>query len=301
MGIWGGLKSIVKKGVEKVKKGANYVKDKVSNVWNKFSGKSTFDEAENLYKKITDKYNKRRKKFNQDIDNLTNQIESHINRINNYKSRIKKDLFVEMAVNLEKIKDINIGDDFSIEEFKSAAVKLDSVRTKNQLYKIDFNKQKFKTSVQAVFTLGFYTRKKAKETLYAVQEEEGKINREITKMDAEITKLQNIDASLKQVVYYFESLIAVYEQLLVRLNNSVHFLYLRSMQFAHKLVFQQMSLKRLPIIQRKEIEAITTASKILKIMTDTHIMSIEEPSSVDKFEKNMKKQHDQIIKVYQAA
>lgn len=312
MGLWGAFKSAcskvgsaIKSGVEKVvetgKKVASCVKEKVTNVWNGFTGKDKFDEAEKLYEKIMDKYNKRRNQFDCDVDSVSDKIESHIKRINEYKSKIKTELFVEMATNLEKIKDINVSSDFTIEEYKAAVLSFDTIRLKNELYKIDFNKNKFKTTVQAVFTLGFYTRKKAKETLYAVQEEESKINAEIAKMDAEIKKLQAIEQSLNYVEMYFESLISVYEQLLVRLDNSVKCLYFRCMQFAHKLVHHEMSLKRLPLIQQKEVEAIMTASKILKKMTETQITSLEETSFVNTYQNNMKENHDQIIKVYEAA
>lgn len=62
-----------------------------------------------------------------------------------------------------------------------------------------------------------------------------------------------------------------------------------------------MSLKRLPVIQQKEVEAIITASKILKAMTDAQILSLEETSSVNVYQKNMKEQHDQMINAYNAA
>ena len=65
-------------------------------------------------------------------------------------------------------------------------------------YKIDFNKHKFKTSMQAIFTFGIYTRKKAKETLYAVQEEERKVEAEIAKMEAECVKLKAIEDVYKR-------------------------------------------------------------------------------------------------------
>ena len=297
----GWVKEKASNAVEKVKEVVHTVKEKVTNTWNKFTGKDKFEEAERLYDEITERYNKRRKQFDDDVEKITNQIEDHVNKINDYKSKIKTELFVEMATNLEKIKDIKVSKDFSIEEYKAIALNLDAIRTKDQLYKIDFNKNKFKTTVQAIFTLGLYTRKKANETLHAVQEEEVKINTEIGKMDTEIIKLRAIEESLKNVEFYFESLINVYEQLLVRLDNSVHSLYLRCMQFAHKLVHSEMSLKRLPVIQQKEVEAIITASKILKAMTDAQILSLEETSSVNAYQKKMKEQHDQMINEYNAA
>lgn len=312
MGLWGAFKSAcsrvkdaVESGVSKVietgKRAVESVKEKVTNMAAKVTGKDKFEEAERLYADITERYNKRRRKFEDDTKSVINKIEEHVKNINNYKSKIKTELFVEMATNLEKIKDINISKDFSIEEYKAAVLNVDSIQTKSQLYKIDFNAHPFKTTIQAILTLGFYTRKKANETLDRVKEEEKKIDAEIEKMNAEFIKLTSIETSLNNVELYFESLINIYEQLLVRLDNSVHSLYLRCMQFAHKLVHSQMSLKRLPLIQQKEVEAIITASKILKAMTDAQILSLHEESSVNAYQKNMKEQHDQIINAYNAA
>lgn len=309
MGFFGGLVSKFVSGVKKVgsavasgvKKVGSAIKQGATNVWNKFSGKDTFKEAEELYNQISEKYNKRRRKFDEDMEALTNSIEKHVERINKSKEKIKTDLFVRMATNMERIHDISVSKDFTIEAYKEAVLSFDSIRTKDQLYKIDFNKHKFKTSVQAIFTLGFYTRKKAKETLYAVQEEEAKINTEIAKMDAETKKLEAIDKSLENVDFYFESLINTYEKLLVRLDNNVNYLYVRCLSFAHKLVHEEMSIRRLPKMQQKEVEAIITASKILKAMTDAQIVDVEDSNEVRVYGDNMKKQFTAMNEVTQAA
>lgn len=298
MGFFGGLGSKIVSGV---KKAGSAIKQWATNVWNKFSGKDTFKKAEELYNQISEKYNKRRTKFDKDMETLTNSIEKHVERINKSKEKIKTDLFVKMAINMEKIHDISVSKDFTIEAYKEAVLSFDSIRTKDQLYKIDFNKHKFITSVQAIFTLGFYTRKKARETLYAVQEEEAKINTEIAKMDAETKKLQAIDKSLENVDFYFESLINTYEKLLVRLDNNVNYLYIRCLSFAHKLVHEEMSIRRLPKTQQKEIEAIITASKILKAMTDAQIVDVEDSNEVRVYGDNMKKQFNAMNEAAQAA
>ena len=305
MGFFGGFVSKFVSGAKKVvsgvKKVGSAIKQGATNMWNKFSGKDTFKEAEELYDRISEKYNKRRRKFDEDMEALTNSIENHVDRINKSKEKIKTDLFVRMATNMERIHDISVSKDFTIEAYKEAVLSFDSIRTKDQLYKIDFNKHKFKTSIQAIFTLGFYTRKKAKETLYAVQEEEAKINTEIAKMDAETKKLEAIDKSLENVDFYFESLINTYEKLLVRLDNNVNYLYVRCLSFAHKLVHKEMSIRRLPKMQQKEVEAIITASKILKAMTDAQIVDVEDSNEVRIYGDNMKKQFTAINEVAQAA
>lgn len=312
MGLWGAIcsvgravggavKSAVHAVVDTAKKVVNSVKEGVTNVWNKFTGKRIFDEAEKLYEKIAARYNERRKIFEAELEEYTKRIEKHVARINQSKEKIKRELFREMAKKMEKIKDISIAQDFSVEEYKAAALSFDQMRAKSELYKIDFNGHEFKTALQAIFTLGFYTRKKARETLYAVQEEEAKVETEISKMDAEIVKIKAIEQSLDNVVCYFDALIPLYENLLVRLDNSVNFLYVRCMSVAHKLVHREMSLKRLPVMQQKEVEAIITASKILKAMTDAQIVSIENGEKMDVYSQEMEQQYYAVKTAYEAA
>lgn len=312
MGFWGGLLSKAKKAKEWAGEKFNEVKERVcekgvevkkavTNQWNKFSGKNIFDEADALYKRIEERYHKRKKKFEQQVNEYANKIERHVESINKSKDLIKLQLLPEMAKKIEKIKDVKVSEDFKIEEYINEVKSFDQIRSQSQLYKIDFNKHKFKTNVQAVFTLGFYTRKKAKETLYEVQEEEKKIDAEIAKMDAEIKKLEMIESSLGNVEHYFTSLIELYGTLLVRLDVSVNYLFVRCMSFAHKLVHTEMSVKRLPKMQQKEIEAIMTVSKILSEMTQKQIVSLENADGVSDYGKKMKGKHDDINKVHQAA
>ena len=305
MGIFGGFVGWVQekadKVVEKAKEYTRSIKKKVTNVWNSFSGKDEFEKADILYEQITDKYNKRRKLFEREVDDATNKIEGHVNRINSYKAEIKTELFIEMANKLKKIKDVNVKNDFTIEYYDNDSYDFDNIRSRSQLFKIDFNKNKFKIAIQAIFTLGFYTRKKAKETLLAVQEEEVKINAEIKKMDAEIIKLQIIENSLKNIEFYFDSLTGLYRQLLTRLDNSVHYLYFKSMQSTQKMISQEVSLKKLPLVQQKEIEAIITASIILKEMVIAKIVSIEKATDVKTYQDGLSEQHSKFVEKYEAA
>ena len=62
-----------------------------------------------------------------------------------------------------------------------------------------------------------------------------------------------------------------------------------------------MSIKLLPSIQQKEIEAIITASKILKKMAETQILTIEDQSKVTQYKKIMEESKNEIVDIYKAA
>ncbi len=54
-------------------------------------------------------------------------------------------------------------------------------------------------------------------------------------------------------------------------------------------------------MQQKEVEAIITASKILKAMTDAQITSVEDQEKVNCYSTNLKQQYEEMSEVYQAA
>lgn len=303
--IVGGVKKVGGAIVSGAKKAAGWVKEKATGVWNKFTGKDKYLEAQELYDKITADFNRRKTQFDKDLDRIGGKIDGHIENINKYKEKIIKELFARMAEDISKIKDIKYDKDFTIEEYKAAALKLSGVRDRSELFKIDFDNHEFKAIVKrtlkAIITFGFKTRKEARESLYAVQEEERKVKLDIAKMDAETTKLERIEQSLDNVEHYFETLVSIYEQLLVRLDNSVKHLTFRCMGLARKIISVEMSIKRLPIMQQKDIEAIITASKILKKMTEAKLVSVENKNNVEAFDNELKKQHDSLVKTYEAA
>ena len=302
--MWAGVKTFASKVVETGKKVCSKVKEVCSNTWNKFSGKNTFDEAEKLYAEISQRYNKRRQEFEEEVDRCTQAIEMSIGSINQSKMKIKTDLFVKVKDRLSKLKEVNITEIFPETYFEYDKLTVDGLNSKERLYKIDFNAHPFKTAAQALLTLGFYTRKKAKETLLSVKDEEIKINCEIAKMDAETKKLQAIEESLNNINSYYTSMIDVYELLYLRLDNNVNFLYAQRLSsFARKIVGQAMSVSVLPIAQQKEIEAVVTASKILKAMveSDLSISSTKDHNAVTRYAKKIQTNSDEVAKRYEAA
>lgn len=309
MGIFGGfirkVGSAIASGVKKVgsaiASGAKAAANGVKKVAARISGKDKFEEAERLYDEISKRYNEKREHFQKEIERITSLIEEHVKSINDSKRMIKRELFPAMANKISKIKDIRISDEYSVEEYIESVLNVDTIRSREQLFTIDFNAHKVKTTFQAIFTLGFYTRKKAKETLYNVKEEETKINSEISRMDSEINKIYIIEKSIKQVADMFTSVIEMYNNLLIRLDSSINYLLVRSLAFAHQIVGKQMSVKVLPKMQQKEVEAIVTASKILKTMTETQLLSVEKQKDVEEYDGKISGNKKEIESIYKAA
>lgn len=309
MGIFGGffrkvgsaLASGAKAVTSGVKKVGTAVVNGVKKVAARVSGKDQYEEAQRLYDEISKRYNEKREYFEKEIGRITALIEGHVNSINDSKIKIKRELFPAMAEKISKIIDIRISDEYSVEKYIESVLKVDSIRSREQLFTIDFNAHKVKTTFQAIFTLGFYTRKKAKETLYNVKEEEAKINSEISRMDSEINKIYIIEKSIKQVADMFTSVIEMYNNLLIRLDSSINYLLVRSLAFAHQIVGKQMSVKVLPKMQQKEVEAIVTASKILKTMTETQLLSVEKQKDVEEYDGKISGNKKEIESIYKAA
>lgn len=301
-------KEIVHKAGEKIKEVTKPVREVMTgivagakNLIDKVTGKDKVKEAEELLKEITKKYEIKEIWFRNEVDKYVNSINCHVNKINEAKKLIKTELFIQMADNMRKIKDVNIDPSFKIESFSQNEYKFDSVRGKKDLFLINFDKYVIENTVLAIVTFGIATRKKAKETLMRVEEEEAKVNAEIAKMETEIQRLKAIDMSLANVEKYFADLIEIYKQLLVRLENNVKYLQLRCLAFAYKIIQSEMSVRRLPVAQVKEIEAVVTASMILKSMVEKQIVSIEDKNEMAQYAKTMETQQQEIVQVFKAA
>lgn len=309
MGIFGGFirkigsaaKKVGTAVVSGVKKVGTAVTNGVKNVAARVSGKDKYEEAQRLYDEISKRYNEKREHFQKEIERITALIEEHVKLINDSKRMIKMELLPAMVNKISKIKDIRISDEYSVEEYIESVLNVDSIRSREQLFTIDFNAHKVKTTFQAIFTLGFYTRKKAKETLCNVKEEESKINSEISRMDSELNKINIIEKSIKQVADMFTSVIEMYNNMLIRLDSSINYLLVRSLAFAHQIVGKQMSVKVLPMMQQKEVEAIYTASKILKVMAETQLLNVEKQKDVQEYDRKISDNKKEFESKYKAA
>lgn len=305
MGIFGWIGRKAKAVTSAIKNAVKATGHATSNGYKSFTGQATFEKADKMYEDVMRRFEAHKAHFEKEVDRLSSQIETQIKVINKSKETIKTELFPAFAEKMKQLKDITVSDEYIKEYFSGITLKVDSMKSKADLYLIDFKKNLFKSNSLALVTLGFYTRKKAKETLEHVKEEKKRLEEEMARMDSELVKIRRIKEALEVIAEYYLSLIELYRALLNRLDNSVNFLMIRCISFAHKLVREQMSIKLLPKSQQAEIMAMVSISKVLKSMVDKNITMEGRTekicTNVASVKEEMLKQKEEIKKFNDAA
>lgn len=277
----------------------------ISRGYKSFSGQATFEEADRMYEDIRKRFDEHKAYFEKEVDSISSQIDEHVRSINKSKETIKTDLFPAFAEKMRVLRDVKVEQVFLKELFEGSTLKVDSIKSKADLYLIDFKKNPIKSNALAIISFGFYTRKKAKETKGRVIEEKKRLEEEMARMDSELTKLRAIRDALEIIANYYNSMIELYVALLARLDNSINFLMIKCISFAHKLVHEQMSIKLLPKSQQAEIMAMVSISKILKAMVDKKITLDGKTETIKKniniVKEELRSQNEEIDKFNEAA
>lgn len=284
-----------------IKDKAKAVGDSIQCACRKFTGEATFEEADKLYEESKARLKQHQEYINKEVDICLTEIEDSVDNINNAKRVIKTELFPAFAGKIERLKGVSISDTFMKEcvEFKN--FEMTSMRDKSELYLIDFSKRTFWKRTLAVATLGFYTRKKAKETLLKVKEEVSAMEYEKERLNAELAKLRTMTKCIKDIEYYYTSLIDSYKTMLNRLDGSMNFLISTHLMARLKPEKYEISLRNLPLSQQKEVEAIVTMSKIMKAMVDTQITIEGEDSSISDQKNKIGLSKQEFDKIFKAA
>lgn len=272
--VWNGLKKGVKKTVGAV---VDAVKNP-SKVWNAVTGRTKFEEAEALLNKIEARYEEAKLEYEKNIKDIAEQIEEKISRINYHKTDIYDNHFKKFTMLGNKLHNVLIDGKHFLEYFDKSITEvknLDGVRDKNELYEIDFNNLKFTEIALGVLTLGFSTRKKAKQTLLKVQEEEVRVNEEIEKMKAQVVKAEVILESIDNVNEYFTLLIQNYTKLLDRFEYGIKSQVQKNILKGVSLENGKLDFKMMPIAHIEEFQALFNLSIVLKQMASLGYLSEE--------------------------
>lgn len=269
--------------------------------YRKFTGKDKFEEAEARYEALKKRFEKRLEKYERATEVLIDELNVHVEAINQYKVQIKTELFPIYADKMRLIKGVNISKEFPLEEFKQGEIELHGVRDREDLFSIDFTEHPIVANLKCWLTLGFLSRKQAKESLYKVQEEEKRIEEEFARMDAEIEKLKLIKISLIQIEGYYKDLIGLYKQMLTRLDNSVNFLFTQNIISMNTIGGNKLDGRTLPLVQQTEIKCINKSSIIMKKMVDTCVTVDASTTSIEEYKRKMGRGTKEIQEYYLAA
>ena len=250
----------VKTVKQKVTNMASTVVNKASDLFDEFTGKKTFNEAKARFNALVEKYNSKKADYDIKVNKYAVEIKKIVGSINAEKAYIIETLFIKMKNVLSKIKYDN---KYSLEYFKMPNTKVEALRTRDDLFLIDFDKSPVKTTLQAVFSLGIWTRKKARETLDRIIEEEKKAEEIFAKMDAEITRMDLLHKALTQTLAYLKDMEAMYENIVYKANNTAKYLRFKCMQFTHGVSQEFCKLSALPKADQDLMFALFNFTEIL--------------------------------------
>ena len=283
--VWSGVKTVVKKGADVVKtvakaswEGVKKAGAVVKAGWEKFTGRDKEREAEALLAAMEEKARNKEKEFGDFFEDVQKRIDSSIEKINDIRAELNfQDFrrFEELASNFSLWNVGNTNFEFSRGLTK---VELEPLKTREDLFKIDFRNHPIKSNLKAIVSLGFWSRKHAKESLLAVQEENHRLECELKKFDAEKVRLNLVAESLQNVVSFMSSFRAYYKRILDELDYSVNFL--RSSYFAQtqtespKLLDPAM----LPERHQKCLECSDKATRIMHEIAKRHYIAATEQS-----------------------
>lgn len=259
----------------------NTIVDVVKNpnkVWNAVTGRTKFEQAEELLKEIEERYSTARLNYDRNILEITNKIEEKVSKINYHKKDIYDNHFTRFVSLGNKLHNISIQGKNFLEYFDDSIIQLktfNGVRDKSELYMIDFNSLKFTEIALGFLTLGFFTRKKANQTLFKVQEEKDRIDEEIQKMEAQTTKAKVILESIDNVEEYFTVLIQNYSKLLDRFEYGIKSQIQKNILKGNKLDNGKLNFKMIPIAHIEEFQALFNLSIVLKQMTSLGYLTEE--------------------------
>jgi hypothetical protein len=264
------VSTVIKKTAKVITDVARPISKKVKKVWNGVTGKEKFEEAEALLKSIEEKYNKKKYSYERAMNLLLKDLEKNISKINYHKTEIYDKHFKKFTDLANKLHNLTIEGKNFLEYFDSSVTEIKhshGVRAKKDLYLIDFNNLSFKDVSLGVLTLGFFTRKKAKQTLIKVKEEEIRIDEEIVKMDSQLKKIKVVLNSIQNVSTYFDQLVLSYSKLLNRFEYGIKTQTQKMLLLGLELNSGKIDFKLMPIAHIEEFQALFNLSIVLKQMS----------------------------------
>ncbi|MBO4648204.1 MAG: hypothetical protein J5806_08605 [Lentisphaeria bacterium] len=308
--VYGGVKKVVQKTVEVAKKvvtatceGVKKCGAVVKAGWEKFTGRDKEREAEELLAQLETKARTAERDFQYFADEIQNRVNTAFEKLNVMREELNtRDFrrFEALAALFSNWEVAKVRSECGLELKRRH---LEPLKTRGDLFKIDFRNHPISSNFKAVFTLGFLTRKRAKETLLAVREEEHRFELDLKKMNAEKIRLENLADSLEQVtkqVSTFQQ--KYYHKLLDELDYSVNLM--RSCYYVqtHEPAPDKIDPEMMPLRHQKCLECADKATRILFVIGNFSFVEMTKTSltKIDADFNSWQKQQQQLVELQQA-
>ncbi|TYL49350.1 DNA repair protein [Marinomonas sp. IMCC 4694] len=245
-------------------------------MWNAFTGKNYTNEAESILDEARIYFEKTEAEYKAVVETMSAEIERKISDINACKQKIYNTHFKRFISIASRLHNVTVKGvpfeelfDKSVLEVKN----LQSVRERNEIIKIDFDNMSVWQTTGMILTLGFGTRKKAKEALEDAKQERIRVDEEVEKMNAQKTKLKVIIESIDLVMEYFDTLISSYASLLDRFEYGIQTQRVKQMANSNNVLTLRLNFKQIPIVHIEEFQALFNLSIVLKQMATLGYLS----------------------------
>lgn len=211
---YGGIRRVAKRVAEKSAEAARAAKASAAKILGKVTGKEKYEEAKARYKVLMQRAEEAVAKHSKFLDETFTETGMLLAAINARKRFLYQQQFPRFIDAAERFAHWEIPDALVLDDWCGRASVQIKTRRWADLKLIDFDNEKFKTYALSCLTLGFWTRKKAKETLLKVQEEEKALDLELEKLAAERKRHKLVLKSLRQIAHYFHTLTGLYDRVL---------------------------------------------------------------------------------------
>ncbi len=293
VGVCPFLGKLWEKAKEYGEKGLSWLKEQ----WKKFTGEEQAEEAKRMLRALMEHYSQYQKNYEQQVYALAEQNRQYVDRINYVKKQMMQVAFVHTQSILQKLK---YEQKFIVDYCReTTGFNFEALRSENKLIKIDFEKHFWINTGKAILTLGFWTRKQARESMDAVMEEEAKVRDIISRSDAELERFRCVNKALKNTAKYLEEMAEVYEDMLLKADGVVGYMRLLSMQYAHSLDIIDCKLEYLPKSDQHLLKALFDMTVILNKIAKMSLTSSSETEDVENYETDLvahKKEFDKLNK-----
>ena len=269
----------------------SWAKKKVKSAWGTVTGKKKAEQAKEKFAELEREFKNRSQAYRKFVEFKTSEITQQIQAINELKMQTFSGAFPEFLKVANRLHNVSIRgkpllDAVGIPEKMIHTP--EAVRAKKDILTIDFDDLSTKQKVVGVLTLGFSSRKAAKESLKRAEDEEQRLKEEYAKMEATQSKLEHTLTALEQIAHYYRSILELYGKTVQRLSHGIaaqqvaHIAF--SGQFAGKVDF-----RTLPIRQLEDFMALYNMTVLLKEMASRQYVSMptEAQPELDIDEKDL--------------